>query len=61
MYACGGYHLNRIRTEDYGTLVRLDYRIVMKDDRQEKQFLDELRVLNGNLTISIVQTAVEEQ
>ena len=44
-----------------GTLVRLDYRIVMKDDRQEKQFLDELRVLNGNLTISIVQTAVEEQ
>ena len=58
---CRGYHLNRIRTEDYGTLVRLDYRIVMKDDRQEKQFLDELRVLNGNLTISIVQTAVEEQ
>ena len=41
--------------------MRLDYRIVMKDDRQEKQFLDELRVLNGNLTISIVQTAVEEQ
>ena len=58
---CRGYHLNRIRTEDYGTLVRLDYRIVMKDNRQEKQFLDELRVLNGNLTISIVQTAVEEQ
>ena len=59
---CRGYHLNRIRTEDYGTLVRLDYRIVMKDELvQEKRCLDELRVLNGNLTISIVQTAVEEQ
>lgn len=58
---CRGYHLNRIKTEDYGTLLRLDYRIVLKNDKQEKQFLDELRVLNGNLAISIVQTAVEEQ
>lgn len=58
---CRGYHLNRIKTEDYGTLLRLDYRIVLKDDKQEKQFLDELRVLNGNLSISILQTAVEEQ
>lgn len=58
---CRGYHLNRIKTEDYGTLLRLDYRIVLRDDKQEKAFLDELRVRNGNLSISIVQTAVEEQ
>lgn len=57
---CRGYHLERIKTEDYGTLLRLDYRIVMKNDKQEKQFLDELRVLNGNLSISIVQTMAEE-
>lgn len=58
---CKGYHLNRVRTQDYGTLLELDYAIVMKNDKQEKELLDELRTRNGNLNISLVQTAVEEQ
>ena len=45
----------------YGTLLELDYNIVMKNNKQEKLMLDELRTRNGNLNISLVQTAVEEQ
>jgi hypothetical protein len=58
---CRGFHLNRVKTQDYGTLLELDYNIVMKDNKQEKLLLDELRTRNGNLNISLVQTAVEEQ
>ena len=52
---CRYAHLNRIRTQDYGTLLELDYRIVMKDKRAEKEFIDQLRMRNGNLNISLVQ------
>ncbi len=58
---CRGFHLNRIKTQDYGTLLELDYQIVMKDIKEQKEMLDELRERNGNLNISLVQTAVEEQ
>ncbi len=57
---CRYYHLNRVKTQDYGTLLELDYRIVMKDNKQEKAFIDELRVRNGNLNISLVQNTMEE-
>ena len=52
--------LNRIKTQDYGTLLELDYRVVLKDKRREKEFLDQLRMRNGNLNISLVQSATEE-
>ena len=57
---CRYAHLNRIKTQDYGTLLELDYRIVMKDKKQEKAFIDELRQRNGNLNISLVQNTMEE-
>ncbi len=57
---CRYAHLNRIKTQDYGTLLELDYRIVLKDQKQEKAFIDELRTRNGNLNISLVQTGMEE-
>jgi uncharacterized membrane protein YhiD involved in acid resistance len=57
---CRYSHLNRIKTQDYGTLLELDYRIVMKDKKQEKAFIDELRMRNGNLNISLVQNTMEE-
>ena len=56
---CRYSHLNRIKTQDYGTLLELDYRIVMKDKKQEKEFIDELRQRNGNLDISLVQNTQE--
>ena len=56
---CRYAHLNRIKTQDYGTLLELDYRIVMKDKKLEKEFIDELRQRNGNLNISLVQNTME--
>ena len=57
---CRYSHLNRIKTQDYGTLLELDYRIVMKDKKQEKAFIDELRQRNSNLNISLGQNTMEE-
>ena len=37
-----------------GSLFRLSYRIQMKDPSEEKAFIDDLRVRNGNLEISIL-------
>lgn len=56
---CRYSHLNRIKTQDYGTLLELDYRVVLKDKKQEKEFIDELRMRNGNLNISLVQNTME--
>ena len=57
---CKYHHLNRIKTTDYGTLLELDFRVVMKNKTEEKQFIDELRERNGNLNISLVQNMAEE-
>ena len=57
---CRYSHLNRIKTQDYGTLLELDYRIVLKDQKLEKEFIDELRQRNGNLDISLVQNTMEK-
>ena len=57
---CRYAHLNRSKTQDYGTLLELDYRIVLKDQKLEKEFIDELRQRNGNLNISLVQNTLEE-
>ena len=57
---CRYAHLNRIKTQDYGTLLELDYRIIMKDKHREKEFIDQLRQRNGNLNISLVQSGMED-
>lgn len=57
---CKYHHLNRIKTTDYGTLLELDFRVVMKNKADEKKFIDELRERNGNLNISLIQNMVEE-
>ena len=44
--------LLQVRTTNLGSLVKLDYRVELRDPRQEKAFLDELRCRNGNLEIS---------
>ena len=45
--------LMEVKTTAMGSLFRLSYKIKMKDIKQEKQFIDELRTKNGNLEISI--------
>jgi len=45
--------LERIGTLDLGSTFELVYDIVMKDNTQTKELIDELRCLNGNLTVSV--------
>ncbi len=43
-----------VKTTGMGSMFRLSYRIQMKDPKEEKAFIDELRTRNGNLEISIL-------
>jgi uncharacterized membrane protein YhiD involved in acid resistance len=52
--------LTKVRTTNMGTLYELTYRIVLKDAAKTKEFLDELRCRNGNLTISCGKAEFKE-
>lgn len=46
------YSLTMVKTINLGSMFRLSYEIELKDTKQEKEFIDKLRVRNGNLEIS---------
>lgn len=41
-----------VRTSDMGSLYKLSYRIILRDNVSQKAMIDELRTRNGNLEIS---------
>ncbi len=43
--------LERVKTVNLGSMYELKYKIRLRDVKQEKQLIDELRCRNGNLTI----------
>ena len=45
------YELDGIKTLALGSIFRLDYKIIMKDSKQLKDMINELRTRNGNLEI----------
>lgn len=45
--------LDRIRTAKMGTVYELTYSVALRDMSNTRQFLDEIRVRNGNLNVSI--------
>ena len=52
------HYLNRaescgVKTTGMGSMFRLSFKIRMKDPREEKAFIDELRTRNGNLEIAV--------
>lgn len=44
-----------IKTANMGSLFKLTYRIQMKNESELRQFIDDLRVRNGNLEITVTQ------
>lgn len=48
------YELVEVKTTGMGSMFRLSYRIEMKDVKEEKELIDELRTRNGNLEISVL-------
>lgn len=45
------HSLDRVKSVNLGSMYELRYRITLKDSKKEKEFLDELRIRNGNLNI----------
>jgi hypothetical protein len=44
-----------VKTTNMGSLFRLQYQLVLRDESKEKEFIDALRCRNGNLEISIAR------
>lgn len=53
--------LIEVKTTGMGSLFKLSYKIEMKNKKEEKAFIDELRTKNGNLEISILPFVGEEK
>lgn len=51
------YDLVTVKTTNMGSLFKLTYDIKLKDEKDEKAFIDELRCRNGNLEIICGQAA----
>ena len=48
------HKLRRVKTTNFGTLFELIYSVDVLDNIDQKKFVDELRALNGNMTINLV-------
>ena len=56
------WELTQVKTTNMGSMFRLTYDVILKDVNVEKAFIDDLRVRNGNLeiTVSNQETLVAE-
>ena len=43
-----------VKTTGMGSMFRLSYKVQLKNPKEEKDFIDELRTKNGNLEISLL-------
>lgn len=48
-------HLKQVKTTNMGSLFKLTYDITLKNNINEKEFIDEIRCRNGNLEIMIAE------
>src|SRR5690625_4631020 len=53
------YALKSIRTSNQGTMIQLEYVIQNKRGGEDKELMDELRMVNGNLTVAINYLSTE--
>ena len=54
---CKAWKLEKVKTTEYGTLIDLHYHVRLKDLKEQKEFIDEIRCLNGNLAVVLSETA----
>ncbi len=55
------WKLRRVKTTNFGSLFDCIYSIQMPDNVDQKKFLDELRTLNGNMTIQLTLFRYEDR
>ncbi len=51
----------RVKTTNMGSLYELEYYVTLKDEKQEKEMIDEVRCRNGNLTVICGRTDFGEE
>lgn len=55
------WNMVKVSTRDFGALYELNYSIHLKNDVNQKKFIDSLRVRNGNLNISLTSCGSEDK
>ena len=45
--------LVKVKSTNMGSMFRLTYDLTLKDPKKEKEFIDKLRIRNGNLEIMV--------
>lgn len=50
---CNRYKMSRVKSVDFGALFEISFDISMKDTKQIREMLDDVRALNGNLKIML--------
>ena len=50
------YEVIQVKTAEMGSLMKLVYRIKMKNPKEEKEFMDEIRTKNANLEVLITSS-----
>ena len=53
--------LLEVKTTNMGSLYKLTYRIEMKNDNEMRDFIDDIRVRNGNLEIALFRIDVNSE
>ncbi len=56
---CKGYELESIKTTDFGTMLEMRYLINMKDVKEQKLLIDEIRTKNGNMQVMLTRKNFE--
>lgn len=54
-----GSKLVKVKSTNFGTMFDVTYEVTFKKDVSHKEFLDDLRCLNGNLNIAISEVVVD--
>ncbi|MDF2615186.1 MAG: hypothetical protein K0S71_2972 [Clostridia bacterium] len=55
------WNLKRIKTSDFGSVFEVIYNINMKQQTDQKRFIDKLRCRNGNLNITLILKEYEDK
>ena len=53
--------LQKAKTTNMGSLFELTYFVTLKDKTNEKEFIDKIRVKNGNLKVALSHPLIEEE
>lgn len=55
------YSVDRVKTINLGSTYEISYKIIMKKEKSEKEFIDKIRTRNGNLSIKLNKELLTER